>query len=140
MEEAVFFDVNRVLVSNARFIVEGKTYSMNAVTSVRTARERPARSGPLAVLAIGLFCVLTGDANGIMLGVFALALGVLWWFKQKPTWRVLLTTSARETVRVQAPCGGGRGQSDRRRGQPLVQVAARVGGSRLGGAMPARKA
>lgn len=43
-------------------------------------------------------------------------------------------------VRVQAPCGGGRGQSDRRRGQPLVQVAARVGGSRLGGAMPARKA
>lgn len=97
MEEAVFFDVNRVLVSNPRFIVEGKTYSMNAVTSVRTARERPARSGPLAVLAIGLFCVLTGDANGIMLGVFALALGVLWWFKQKPTWRVLLTTSARET-------------------------------------------
>ena len=65
---------------------------------------------------------------------------------QMPAWTTIakfvreLGDEIEPLVRVQAPCGGGRGQSDRRRGQPLVQVAARVGGSRLGGAMPARKA
>ena len=63
-----------------------------------------------------------------------------WMQPERDAPRALVLDEPEVQVRVQAPCGGGRGQSDRRRGQPLVQVAARVGGSRLGGAMPARKA
>jgi uncharacterized membrane protein len=94
MEEKTFFDTGNVRVTNARFIVDGQTYAMNGVTSVKQAARHPSRVGPTLWALIGLLLVVTGAA--VVLGLILLVVALLWGFGQKPVWIVVLSSSSGE--------------------------------------------
>ena len=41
MEEKIFFEQGSVSVTHSRFIVDGQTYAINNVTSVKTGSKKP---------------------------------------------------------------------------------------------------
>lgn len=97
MEEKVFFEQGGVSVSNARFIVHGKTYAMNGVTSVKQGVNHPSRLGPIVLGLVGLVCLLNASATGVMWSVAFLAIAAFWWVKQKSVWIVVLSSSSGES-------------------------------------------
>lgn len=95
MEETVFFNQNGVSVSNARFIVQGQTYAMNGVTSVKQEVRHPSRAGPIVLGIIGLAAVF-GGGGATIVGLALLGGAVLFWIKQRPDWIVVLNSSSGE--------------------------------------------
>lgn len=104
MPEKTYFDKNGVLVTNARFISDGKTYAMNTVSSVEVRRQPPEMLGCCVMLA---FCGLLLFASAalargmavvgcIACGLSMMAFGVVGITKQKVRFVLLLTTSAQE--------------------------------------------
>lgn len=96
MEEKSFFSQGNVSVSNARFIVDGQTYAMNGVTSVKTGRKAPSRWGPIIVGVVGLASLGGGEAGAVILGLVLIGLAIFWWVKQKPELSVVLSSSSGE--------------------------------------------
>lgn len=96
MEEHTFFSQSNVTVTNARFMVGGQTYAMNNVTSVKTGQEAPGRGWPGLLVLIGIGC-FWGDASFKFVGVCWFVLAAVVWIKQKPTFHVVLSTSASES-------------------------------------------
>ena len=94
MEEKTFFDTGNVRVTNSRFIVDGQTYAMNGVTSVKQAVRHPSRGGPVVCALIGLFLLVTGAA--VVFGLILVAAALLWGFKQRSVWIVVLNSSSGE--------------------------------------------
>lgn len=93
MEETTFFEHEGVRVTNARFIVDGQTFAMNNITSVKPLEEKPNRFGPGLLIFIGVVSALNGAYGGL---IFAVA-GGIWWVKQKTTYHIMLHTSGGET-------------------------------------------
>lgn len=94
MEEKMFFNQGNVSVSNARFIVNGQTYAMNGVTSVKQAARHPSRLGPIVAGIIGLLLLFNAAVGW---GLAFLAVAVVWWVTQKSEWIVVLQSSSGET-------------------------------------------
>ncbi|PZQ16466.1 MAG: QacE [Rhodanobacter denitrificans] len=94
MEEKIFFDRGGVSVSNARFIVNGQTYAMNGVTSVKQGVNNPSRAWPLL---LGLLAIVVLLNEGSVWGGLLLVVAILWWVAQKPEWIVVLNSSSGET-------------------------------------------
>ncbi|SHL63346.1 DUF6232 family protein [Rhodanobacter sp. OK091] len=94
MEEKMFFNQEGVSVSNARFIVNGQTYAMNGVTSVKQAVRHPSRLGSVVAGVIGLIVLFSG---AIGWGLVFLAAAIIWWVAQKTEWIVVLQSSSGET-------------------------------------------
>jgi len=92
MEEKVVFENDSVKVTNARFVVDGQTYAMNGVTSVRRFEKSPARALPIIVGLIGL--ASTGGSVIVGLLILAAAAGI--WVSQKTEFSVLLSSSSGE--------------------------------------------
>jgi len=103
MEEQVFFNEGGVSVSNARFIVNGQTYAMNAVTSVKQGANHPSHIGPIIfgllgflVFAIG-FQAKDGAVGAIVFGLTLLVVAVFWGYQEKSEYIVVLSTSSGES-------------------------------------------
>lgn len=90
MEETVVFEENNVKVTNTRFIVDGQTYAMNGVTSVKRFEKKPPRVLPVIV---GIFGLATMAAS-IFVGIAILAAAYGIWVSQKEEYSVLLSTSS----------------------------------------------
>lgn len=90
MEETVVFEQNNVKVTNARFIVDGQTYVMNGVTSVKQFEKKPARVIPIIVGLVGLGTLAQTFLGGLI--ILIVAAGI--WFIQKAQYSVLLQTSS----------------------------------------------
>jgi Family of unknown function (DUF6232) len=75
MEEKVFFDEVNVRVTNARFIVENKTYAMNGVTSVKSHSIAPNRTLGIVLIVIGVLMLGTPGDGAKILGLAIAALG-----------------------------------------------------------------
>jgi len=103
MNETVFYDDRGVTVTNARFIVYGRTYAMSGVTSVSTHAVDPSRKGPLILGLVGLVCSLAGKW---LVGIPLVALAIFWWTRQKPTLTILLSTAAGEVQAVSSQDAG----------------------------------
>ena len=97
MDEQVFFDQDGVSVSNARFIVNGQTYAMSAVTSVKQTVKEPSRVGVVIVAVVGLLICLIGNAAAIVIGLFTFALAIFVGATQKSEYIVVLSTSSGES-------------------------------------------
>lgn len=113
MEERIFFNEGGVSVSNARFVVNGQTYAMNAVTSVKQAINQPAHMGPLFLGLLGLIVFALGfpqqagstaiaspsfnQISAMVFGAAIVAFSVFWGLQEKPDYIVVLSTSSGES-------------------------------------------
>ncbi|MFB3304263.1 DUF6232 family protein [Pseudomonas sp. AMR01] len=95
MDEKIFFTQGNVSVSNSRFIVDGQTYAMSNVTSVKSRVTPPDRGAAIIIAIVGLAC-LFGSGWVFIAGLVALALAVLVWVGSKAKYAVILNTSSGE--------------------------------------------
>lgn len=95
MDEKIFFNQVNVSVSNSRFIVNGQTYAMSNVTSVKSGVTEPQRGGSILLIIIGLLC-LFGSGWVFGLGCILIVLGIAAWLGEKTKYSVILNTSAGE--------------------------------------------
>lgn len=93
MGEKLFFEHEDVKVTNARFMVNGQTFAMNNITSVKALENKPSRIGPLLFIIVGVAMSFQALPLGV---VFALP-GIIWWFFQKTIFHIMLHTSGGET-------------------------------------------
>lgn len=96
MEEKIFFNQGNVSVSNSRFIVDGQTYAMNNVTSVKSGVIEPNRTGPIILGIIGLLMLFGSSGGWLIAGLVLLGLAVLAWKGNKRQFTVLLNSSSGE--------------------------------------------
>lgn len=95
MDEKIFFNQGNVSVSNSRFIVDGQTYAMNNVTSVKSGVTPPDRGAAVVIAIIGMACFF-GSGWVFVAGLVALAMSVLVWIESKTKYSVILNTSSGE--------------------------------------------
>lgn len=95
MDEKIFFNKGNVSVSNSRFIVDGQTYAMSNVTSVKSGVKPPERGAAIIIAVIGLAC-LFGSGWVFVAGIVALAIAILAWIGSKAKYTVILNTSSGE--------------------------------------------
>jgi len=100
MNETMFFNDGQVAVSNARFMVFGKTYAMNAVVSVGHWTQSPSAVMPILLIVAGVISLLGALSAkswfAALIGGLFLVPGILWASKQKPTHIVVPSTSSGE--------------------------------------------
>lgn len=92
MDEIVVFEESNVKITNARFMVDGQTYAMHGVTSVRQFEKAPPRILPIMVGLVGAGSM----AGSILVGLVILVAAVGIWKIQNPEYSVLLSTASGE--------------------------------------------
>lgn len=103
MSETTFFDQDGVTVTNARFVVQGTTYPIGAITSVRAQESKSYPLTALLLIVIGFGFMLGGDTRFALIGPIAIGLGVFWIVKKAKTYSVLLRTASGESPVLQSP-------------------------------------
>ncbi len=88
--ETVFLDEGGVKVTNARFVVFGKTHALAGVTSVSSYKISPNRKGPIILIVIGLLSLAIIKEYAFIV----IALGILWWILQKSTYKVHIESAS----------------------------------------------
>ena len=92
MEEKNFYENGNVSVSNSRFIVDGQTYAMSNVTSVKTGVVKAKKYPGILITLVGL---LTLSANA-MVGGLMIVIGIVVFILAKNKYSVVLSTSSGE--------------------------------------------
>lgn len=93
MQETTFFEYEGVRVTNTRFIVDGQTFAMNNITSVKPLEKRPNRLLPVLLIVLGALPAINGAYGGLALSL----VGVVWFVLQKTVYHIMLHTSGGET-------------------------------------------
>ncbi|NDY89750.1 DUF6232 family protein [Ideonella livida] len=99
MSELKFFEHNGVMVTNARLVVDGQTYAMANITSVRVSVVKPNRVPPIAVGALGLPGLYAPHLE--MTVLFVLLAAVIWRL-QKTWYTVAMTTNSGEVNAIRS--------------------------------------
>ena len=94
--ETAFLEANGLTVTNSRFVVNGQTYAMSNVTSVKQGVTPASKVGPIIMIIVGIMFMTGGEAGPLLIGLAFIAGGIAWWIKAKPTYSVMLSTSAGE--------------------------------------------
>ena len=105
--EIEFFNLDKVTVTSARFVVSDKTYVMSNVTSVSYSHQKPSSDGAFMMIMVGAFFILliiaavvdgkmTGTAFLVMtlMGLFFLSMGINSYKNLKMKYSVVLQTSS----------------------------------------------
>lgn len=95
MEEAIYFSHQGVSVSNSRFIINGKTISIQNVSTVERRVLKP-QLGFARVSMLGGFALLLGSGSLPMVGIFSIIYGGVLWFLAAPRYSVVIHTPAGE--------------------------------------------
>ena len=93
MEEQVFFQYEGVRVTNTRFIVDGQTFAMNNITSVKPMEKKPSRFWPILLIVLGVIPAFNGTYEPLIF----VAAGIAWFVSQKTVYHVMLHTAGGET-------------------------------------------
>ena len=93
--ETTFLSESGVRVTNTRLIVPTQTFAMSGITSVASFVEKPKRFWPILFLALGGLS-LTGGRDYLVLAIPLLAIGGIWFAKQKTKFSVHLSTASGE--------------------------------------------
>lgn len=114
MEEKTFYTDQAVSVTSARVVMQGLTFAMRNVSSVRTLKVLPSHALDIILIIIGIIMGLMGlctsgigssaksggaTGMGIFVIIVAIALvviGILMYRKKKPTYYVYLGTNSGE--------------------------------------------
>lgn len=94
MEEKMFLEAGNVSVSNSRFIVNGQTYAMSNVTSVKTGVQEAKKGAGIFIILVGLFVFF--GVPSILWGSVIIVFGVLAYMGAKNKYSVVLSTSSGE--------------------------------------------
>jgi hypothetical protein len=103
MEEKTFFSYDDVKVTSSRFISGGQTFAMSNITSVKAFEKKPYRTGGIIALLVGLSFVVkevllgVPSVESVIFGIAIAALAVLYLYKQKTIYHVMLATAGGET-------------------------------------------
>lgn len=89
----MFFEYEGVRVTNTRFIVDGQTFAMNNITSVKALEQKPNRIIPGLLILIGILVAINGNADALLIAL----IGAVWWALQKTVYHVMLHTAGGET-------------------------------------------
>jgi len=90
MSETVFFSEGNVSVSDSRFIVNGQTYAMSGITSVKPSITPANRIAPAVIALVGGALAYHGMWGW---GIGLVVIGVAMFFTMKDTHAVTLRTS-----------------------------------------------
>jgi hypothetical protein len=99
--EKVFLQEGNITVTNARFVVPGRTYTMSNITSVKSGTKEPSKLGPflliLVCVFVGLGAIGTRSGAELFWSVLFLLTGVVWLRSKKPVYIVCLGSASGET-------------------------------------------
>lgn len=104
-DETTFFQSGEVTVTNARFIVGTQTFAMRSITSVQGVETPASYTALVFVILVGVYLAITGFASSIglaIVGVFLVAGGIWFCFRQRPTYAVVLRTAGGEVTAYQS--------------------------------------
>jgi hypothetical protein len=101
-ETTYYSDDRGVRVTNARAIIDNKTYSMANISSVSLWEQKPSIVGAIVLIAFGalqgLACISTEEMKGgSLVGILMVAIGIMWLKLAKSTYFVRLTAAGGET-------------------------------------------
>ncbi|NQZ26364.1 MAG: QacE [Colwellia sp.] len=94
MEEKIFLDAGNISVSNSRFIVDGQTYAIDNVTSVKTGVEQAKKGTGILIGLIGVFVLFS--AKPFLWGLVILMFATLALIGARNKYSVVLSTSSGE--------------------------------------------
>lgn len=97
MSEQTYFDQGNVRVTSARFVVNGTTYPINSIASVRASESKPIPLTAIILVLVGFGILLGGQASLLLFGALAIGLGILWIVKKAKVYAVVLRTSSGES-------------------------------------------
>lgn len=93
--EQIFFQDHNVTVTQARFMVDGKTYAMRNISSVSNFRIRKNRVFPVIITAIGILCLF--GSTTLQLGLLLTPIGGVWWFLINDEYTVRINSNSGES-------------------------------------------
>ena len=96
MEETVFFESGGTRVTNARFVVNSKTFAMNGVTSVRQSLAPADIKGPIIAIIVGIVVFLAASGAAKIVGVVIAGIGGWMIYSSKSTHYVFLSSASGE--------------------------------------------
>ena len=91
--EPTFYQDAGATVTNSRFMTSGQTHALSGITSVTELVEHPTRKGPVICVAVGLLALV---GHVWLLAIGLVAIGVLLWMMQRPSYIVMIRTAAGE--------------------------------------------
>lgn len=94
--EIEFFNNGHTVVTNARFIVDGQTYAMNGVTSVKQGIKPADRKAGIWLIIIGFIVFLLTSGVGKLFGIILIGVGAWLIYEAKPIASVILQSSSGE--------------------------------------------
>ena len=74
MEEVIVLEEGNVKVTSARFVVDGQTYAMNGVTSVRQFQKNPPIAIPIIIGLVGFGTLFAKAVVGLVIIGIAVAI------------------------------------------------------------------
>ena len=93
MDEKTFFQYEGVHITNARFVVDGQTFAMTNITSVKPLEKKPNRVWPILLIVLGVLPAINGTYGGLVISV----IGGIWFAMQKTVYHVMLHTAGGES-------------------------------------------
>lgn len=93
--EQIFLQDQNVIVTQSRFIVDGKTYAMRNISSVSNFRIRKSRAIPVIITAIGILCLF--DDATLKYGIIFTLVGGLWWYLINDEYSVRINSNSGES-------------------------------------------
>jgi hypothetical protein len=90
--EGVFLEERGILVTKTRFVSQAHTFALASITSVSGEQTEPSKLQPIILLIFGMGTL----SFAVWLGVLMLGASVVWMFKQKTNFTVVLTTAGGE--------------------------------------------
>ncbi len=102
-QEALFFQDENVIVTNARVVIDAKTYAMANITSVVMGEARANRSPGTIIFLVGMLIAVVGTQVGsiglvlVFFGILILLLGIVAAIRAKPKYVVIIESASGET-------------------------------------------
>jgi hypothetical protein len=95
-----YFSAPGVSVTRSRFVVEGQTYVVSNITSVKYFEKIPERGGPILFGVFGLVLCFLGlnwqSLYPAFIGLFCIIIAGVQWHSQNTEYSVVLTTAGGE--------------------------------------------
>lgn len=102
IDQEPLFTHQRLCIYNCYFVVEGKSYEIESIKSLKQITENPGRGLAYACMAVGIIMMLCNDFIA-GLGYTIMFLGVALWSIAQPKYSVIIETSNQEKLTFSSP-------------------------------------